>query len=91
MESSWKEALGSEFEKPYFAQLTDFVKAEYTFKTIYPPPKQIFRALELCPLDDVKIVILGQDPYHGPNQANGLCFAVNEGIRLPPSLKNIYK
>lgn len=88
---SWKEHLGGEFEQPYFATLAEFVKQEYKNEVVYPPPKAIFRAFDLAPFEDVKVVILGQDPYHGPRQANGLCFAVGEGITLPPSLKNIYK
>lgn len=88
---SWKEQLKPEFEKPYFQSLTNFVKEEYKQNRVYPSPKNIFRAFGLCPFDQVKVVILGQDPYHGPGQANGLCFAVNEGITLPPSLRNIYK
>ncbi|MFZ2887257.1 MAG: uracil-DNA glycosylase, partial [Minisyncoccia bacterium] len=91
IEESWKKYLASEFEKPYFKELTDFVKNEYKTKKIYPPPKDIFRAFDLAPFDKVKVVILGQDPYHGSNQANGLCFAVHEGIQTPPSLKNIFK
>lgn len=91
IEESWKKHLASEFEKSYFKELTDFVKSEYTTKKIYPPPKDIFRAFDLTPFNKVKVVILGQDPYHGPNQANGLCFAVHEGIRTPPSLQNIFK
>jgi uracil-DNA glycosylase len=91
IEESWKEALTEEFGKPYFEQLTRFVKDEYTKGVVYPPPKNIFRAFELCPFDKVKVVILGQDPYHGGGQANGLSFAVNEGVRPPPSLQNIFK
>lgn len=91
IEPSWKKVLASEFSKQYFKDLTDFVRAEYGSSTIYPPPKFIFRAFELTPFDQVKVVILGQDPYHGKGQANGLCFAVNRGVRLPPSVKNIYK
>jgi uracil-DNA glycosylase len=91
IEPSWKDALQDEFGKEYFTQLTDFVKNEYKSGTIYPPPKNIFRAFELAPFPSVKVVILGQDPYHGPGQANGLCFAVGEGVALPPSLQNIYK
>jgi uracil-DNA glycosylase len=91
IEPSWKEHLAPEFEKPYFKELTAFVKKEYENKTVYPPPKEIFRAFDLCPFDNVKVVILGQDPYHGPKQANGLAFAVHEGIRTPPSLQNIFK
>ena len=91
IDSSWKERLEGEFEKPYFAELTKFVRREYQNETVYPPPKFIFRAFDLCPFDNVKVVILGQDPYHGRGQANGLCFAVSEGITLPPSLQNIFK
>jgi uracil-DNA glycosylase len=91
IEESWKKVLAPEFEKPYFKELTEFVKKEYTSATVYPPPKDIFRAFDLTPFDSVKVVILGQDPYHGPNQANGLCFAVHEGVRTPPSLQNIFK
>ncbi len=91
IEPSWKKALSNEFEKPYFTKLADFVRNEYQGETVYPPPKFMFRAFELCPFDNVKAVILGQDPYHGPKQANGLCFSVNEKISLPPSLQNIYK
>lgn len=91
IEPSWKEALADEFDKPYFAELAAFVKDEYKTATVYPPPKFIFRAFELCPFDKVKVVILGQDPYHGPGQANGLSFAVAEGMRNPPSLQNIFK
>lgn len=83
--------LKDEFEKPYFSELTAFVKKEYANETVYPPPKYIFRAFDLCPFDKVKVVILGQDPYHGTHQANGLCFAVSEGVALPPSLQNIFK
>lgn len=88
---SWLNILNEEFEKEYFEYLVKFVKQEYSAKTIYPEGKNIFRAFELCPFENVKVVILGQDPYHGPRQANGLCFSVNEGISLPPSLQNIYK
>jgi uracil-DNA glycosylase len=91
IESSWKEYLKDEFEKPYFADLTNFVKAEYTTQTIYPPGKLIFNAFEKCPFNKVKVVILGQDPYHEPGQAQGLCFSVPDGIILPPSLQNIFK
>jgi uracil-DNA glycosylase len=91
IEESWKKELGDEFEKPYFKKLSEFVRSEYTNGKVYPLPKNIFRAFELCPFEKVKVVIIGQDPYHGPHQANGLCFAVSEGIRIPPSLKNIYK
>lgn len=88
---SWEKHLQGEFEKPYFKELTEFVRTEYETQKIYPPPKDIFRAFDLCPFDDVKVVILGQDPYHGEKQANGLCFAVHEGVRNPPSLQNIFK
>ena len=88
---SWHEHLKEEFEKPYFAELAAFVKKEYQDEVVYPPPKHIFRAFDLTPFEDVKVVILGQDPYHGPRQANGLCFAVENGMRLPPSLQNIFK
>lgn len=91
IEPSWKEALQEEFGKPYFEELAVFVKEEYTKGGVYPPPKEIFKAFDLTPFNKVKVVILGQDPYHGPGQANGLCFAVGEGVALPPSLLNIYK
>ncbi len=91
IDPSWKEHLSAEFEKPYFKELAAFVKQEYAKEPVYPAPAHIFRAFDLCPFDKVKVVILGQDPYHGPGQANGLCFAVNEGIALPPSLQNIFK
>jgi uracil-DNA glycosylase len=91
IEDSWKNHLGDEFEKPYFKSLTEFIKEEYEKGAVYPAPKNIFRAFELTPFDDVKVVILGQDPYHGPKQAIGLSFAVSEGVRNPPSLQNIFK
>ncbi len=91
IEASWKQVLQPEFDKPYFETLTNFVKSEYQTKTIYPPAAQIFNAFDLCPFEQTKVVILGQDPYHGPNQAHGLCFSVNKGIKMPPSLVNIYK
>lgn len=91
IEASWKEALNDEFEKPYFSALTKFVRDEYKSATVYPPPKFIFNAFELCPFDKVRVVILGQDPYHGAGQAHGLCFSVPEIIAVPPSLQNIYK
>lgn len=91
IETSWKEALGSEFSKEYWQSLTDFVRAEYQSRTVYPPPKNVFNAFNLCTFDKVKVVIVGQDPYHGKGQANGLSFAVNDGINLPPSLQNIFK
>ncbi len=88
---SWKERLQAEFEKEYFEHLVHFVKDEYKKYTVFPPGRQIFSAFDHCSFDDVKVVIIGQDPYHGPRQANGLCFSVNDGIKLPPSLQNIYK
>lgn len=91
IEPSWKERLQPEFDKPYFEQLTDFVRNEYRQFRIYPPGKQIFNAFDRCPFDRVKVVILGQDPYHEPGQAQGLAFSVPDGIRIPPSLVNIYK
>ena len=91
IESSWKKVLSEEFEKSYFKDLMDFVKEEYIDKTIYPNPKDIFRAFDLCPFNEIKVVIIGQDPYHDTDQANGLCFAVHDEIKIPPSLKNIYK
>jgi uracil-DNA glycosylase len=91
IEPSWKEALQEEFGKQYFEALTSFVKKEYKKGAVYPPPQDIFRAFALAPFDKVKVVILGQDPYHGAGQANGLSFAVGEGVPLPPWLQNIYK
>lgn len=91
LEKSWKEHLSGEFNKEYFKELRSFVHGEYSSKKVFPNPHDMFRAFDLCPFDDVKVVILGQDPYHGPGQANGLCFAVNEGVTLPPSLQNIFK
>ena len=91
IEESWKEALMPEFSKDYFIRLTDFVRKEYHETTVYPPGKLIFNAFNLCPFDKVKVVIIGQDPYHGPEQAHGLCFSVNDGIQPPPSLVNIFK
>lgn len=91
IEKSWKEVLQTEFDKPYFATLADFVKREYATKKIFPPAPLIFNAFDQCPLDEVKVVILGQDPYHGPGQAHGLCFSVNDGVDFPPSLVNIFK
>lgn len=91
IEKSWKEALREEFEAPYFARLTDFVRSEYATGPCYPPGREIFNAFDLCPFDSVKVVILGQDPYHAPGQAEGLCFSVKDGVTLPPSLVNIYK
>lgn len=91
IEDSWKAALTPEFSKDYWIELTAFVKQQYQEKTVFPPARQIFRAFDLCPLDSVRVVIVGQDPYHGDNQANGLSFAVNDGQQLPPSLQNIFK
>jgi len=91
IEASWKERLGQEFDKTYFLELTDFVKKEYATQAVYPPGREIFAAFDACSFDQVKVVILGQDPYHGPGQANGLCFSVRDGVRMPPSLVNIFK
>ena len=91
LEESWKKALKSEFEKAYWSTLLSFVKGEYLSEKVYPPPPNLFRAFKLCPFDTVKVVIIGQDPYHGQGQANGLSFAVNDGVKIPPSLKNIFK
>lgn len=91
IEKSWEEALQKEFSKPYFLQLTENIHREYRETTCFPPGKLIFNAFNLCPFDDVKVVILGQDPYHEPGQAMGLSFSVPEGTMLPPSLINIYK
>ncbi|MFZ2167802.1 MAG: uracil-DNA glycosylase [Minisyncoccia bacterium] len=91
IEPSWKEHLSGESEKEYFKELTSFVKKEYRDGAVYPAPKNIFRAFDLCPFDKVKVVILGQDPYHGDGQANGLAFAVDEHTKIPPSLQNIFK
>lgn len=88
---SWKERLAEEFEKEYFLNLIDFVKKEYQTATVYPPGKEIFRAFDCCDFSDARVVIIGQDPYHGPGQANGLCFSVRDGVRMPPSLVNIFK
>lgn len=91
LEPSWKEALKEEFKKPYFRELAEFVRNEYQRAKVYPPPKFVFRAFELTPFDKVKVIVLGQDPYHGAGQANGLSFAVNDDVTLPPSLRNIFK
>lgn len=88
---SWKSRLENEFSQPYFNQLIDFVKQEYKTETVYPPGKEIFKAFDACEFNDVKVVIIGQDPYHGAGQANGLCFSVHDGVRMPPSLVNIFK
>ncbi|MBR7166289.1 MAG: uracil-DNA glycosylase [Bacteroidaceae bacterium] len=92
IEESWKEQLAEEFSRPYFEQLVTFVRNEYMSGTpVYPPAKLIFNAFDHCPFNSVKVVILGQDPYHGAGQANGLCFSVNKGVPFPPSLMNIFK
>lgn len=91
IESSWKSKLIEEFPQDYFHKLVKYVREEYGKYRIYPPGREIFRAFDHCPFDDVKVVIIGQDPYHGPGQANGLCFSVRDGIPLPPSLINIFK
>mgnify|MGYP003291379462 CR=1 FL=1 len=87
----WKRILADEFSKPYFEELVSFVKMEYASGTVYPAGRDIFRAFDKCEFDNLKVVIIGQDPYHGPGQANGLCFSVNDGIAFPPSLQNIFK
>jgi len=89
--TSWKLPLAEEFEKEYFERLSHEVREEYTTRRVYPRPEDVFRAFDLCPFDQVKVVIVGQDPYHGPGQANGLCFAVSDDVRIPPSLRNIFK
>ena len=91
IEESWSKALAEEFEKDYFLRLTSFVREEYRHHVCYPPAAEIFNVFNLCPLDKVKVVLLGQDPYHGPGQAEGLCFSVKDGVPLPPSLINIFK
>ena len=91
IEEGWKKQLANEFQKDYFEKLIEFVHEEYKTHRIYPPGKLIFNAFDQCPFENLKVVILGQDPYHGPGQAHGLCFSVNEGIPFPPSLKNIFK
>ncbi len=91
IEPGWKQELQSEFEKPYFSQLIHFVKSEYSSTRCYPPGSRIFSAFDHTPFSDVKVIILGQDPYHGPGQANGLCFSVSDGIPKPPSLVNIFE
>jgi len=87
----WKVYLKQEFDKPYFNALAAFVKEEYQTQTVYPPGKEIFNAFNYCDFEDVRVVIIGQDPYHGPGQANGLCFSVRENVKMPPSLVNIFK
>ena len=91
IEESWRQHIGSEFEKQYFVNLTNFVRQEYATTTCYPPGKLIFNAFNLCPFDKVKVVIIGQDPYHEPGQAHGLSFSVCDGVPFPPSLQNIFK
>jgi uracil-DNA glycosylase len=91
IEPSWSKILHNEFEKSYFEQLTKFVKKEVQTQQIFPPGKEIFNAFNLCHFDQVKVVIIGQDPYHGPGQAHGLCFSVKDGVVFPPSLRNIFK
>jgi uracil-DNA glycosylase len=91
IDESWKTRLEGEFEQPYFDELRRFIREEYGRGAVYPPAKQIFRAFDACPFDAVEVVILGQDPYHGPGQANGLCFAVERDVAAPPSLQNIFK
>lgn len=91
IEQSWREHIGDEFDKQYFIDLTDFVRQEYQTTTCYPPGKLIFNAFNLCPFDKVKVVIIGQDPYHEPGQAHGLSFSVCDGVPFPPSLQNIFK
>ena len=91
IEESWRRHIGAEFDKQYFFDLTEFVRREYTNYTCYPPGRLIFNAFNLCPFDRVKVVIIGQDPYHEPGQAHGLSFSVGEGVPLPPSLVNIFK
>jgi uracil-DNA glycosylase len=87
--ADWKEILKDEFSKPYFEELTSFVRGEYGSGVVYPAGRNIFRAFDCCPFESIKVVIIGQDPYHGPGQANGLCFSVGEGVPFPPSLRNI--
>lgn len=91
IEQSWRELLQSEFDKPYFGELVEFIRNEYATRTVYPPARLIFNAFDSCPVDDVKVVIIGQDPYHGAGQAHGLCFSVNDGVQFPPSLRHIFK
>lgn len=91
IEKGWKEALAEQWSAPYFSALRQFVASQYANNTVYPPGSQIFAAFDYCPYDNVKVVILGQDPYHGPGQANGLSFSVAQGVPFPPSLRNIFK
>ena len=91
IEKSWKNFLAEEWEKPYFTNLTDYIRHRYYDTTVYPPGPKIFQAFNLTPVNNVKVVIIGQDPYHGEGQANGLCFSVEKNVPLPPSLQNIFK
>lgn len=91
IDTTWKSALADQWDQPYFEQLTEFVRSQYATRTIYPPGSRIFAAFDTTPFDAVRVVILGQDPYHGPGQANGLCFSVAPGVDMPPSLVNIFK
>lgn len=91
LENDWKEALDAEFHKPYYKDLYEFVKQEYNTEVVYPTADNLFNAFTYTPLHEVKVVIIGQDPYHGENQAHGLCFSVQKGVKIPPSLVNIYK
>lgn len=91
IEDNWKQALANQFAQPYFQALSEFVRAEYSNHKVYPPAKLIFSAFDSCPFSEVKVVIIGQDPYHGEGQAHGLCFSVGEQVRIPPSLVNIFK
>ena len=91
IDNSWQQVLQTEFDKPYFAELVGFVRNEYKAGTVYPPARLIFNAFDSCPFDNVRVVIIGQDPYHGVGQAHGLSFSVNDGVPLPPSLVNIYR
>ena len=91
IDDSWQRVLQTEFDKPYFAELVGFVRSEYKAGTVYPPARLIFNAFDSCPFDNVRVVIIGQDPYHGVGQAHGLSFSVNDGVPLPPSLVNIYR
>ncbi len=91
IDESWKKELNDEFQKDYFKELVEFVKTEYQTQKIYPPGSLIFNAFNLCPFNQTKVVIVGQDPYHGPDQAHGLCFSVKSGVKQPPSLQNIFK
>lgn len=91
IDPTWNNLLKDQWDEPYFVQLTDFIREAYRTRTVYPPAGRIFAAFDACPADKVKVVILGQDPYHGPGQANGLCFSVADGVEIPPSLVNIFK